>query len=127
MAAEENRTIPVDDLVEEILNHHTDIHGPAVPLVLELAREGLRETMVWLLGDASREQAASLLLPGSQHLRKAYLLDRGGKQVIVPIAQCSAAELQEMAARLRHEGEAYATEAGWLQAETDVMRETGEL
>lgn len=49
---------------------------------------------------ATDETPAQLVLPGFTHLCKAYPMDRDGEVVLVPVDQCTTAELLTRAAQL---------------------------
>lgn len=86
-------------IAQEILGNHAEIEGPdaewyRVCTFKEVCRIAKSAIGKFKVDGATSEQ---LLLPGFKHLCRAYPLTREGDLVLVPVDQCTDAELLERA------------------------------
>lgn len=92
----------LDAIVYGVLDARSNIEGDDAPFYRVHAFQELKRVAKSVVGkyDAKETTADDLLLPGFQHLCKAYSMLRDGETVIVPVDQCTNNELKARAAQL---------------------------
>lgn len=87
--------VHVDYLTAEIINSKDDIDGEDLPFYRTCAHTHVRKIVKKCVGkyDAKRETDRQLTLDGFDHLQVAYTVQREGETVLVPVDQCTDAEL----------------------------------
>lgn len=87
----------VDWLTSEYIGTKADVSGGDVPFYRVCAQNHVADIVKRVVGkyDAKPKQAdRQLVLPGFDHLQKAYTVARDGVVVLVPIALCTTEELR---------------------------------
>lgn len=84
-----------DWITAQVMAAHPDISGEDAPFYRVLAQQRIDERVSALIGKfkPSSEVSRQLILPGFDYLQKAYLLTREGKNLLVPVDQCSDHEM----------------------------------
>jgi hypothetical protein len=85
-----------------VMEGRPDISGDDADFYRECAARDIAGIVRSALGkyDAKDDTPRDLLLPGFEHLCRAYSFTRGGEVVVVPVALCTDAELAERAGQL---------------------------
>lgn len=102
-AIERGEVVPAHSVTVAIVASHDDIKGEDADWYLLCGMEHVRDTVREVLrrykptADPTPEQ---ILLPGMERLQIAYLTDRDGDQVVVPIDQLTDIEIERKATEL---------------------------
>lgn len=88
--------VSVSMLSNEIIRSRSDIHGSDRDFYIGCTYQHLAVIIRKAVGkyEPSDERDPNLVLPGLKFLQKAYPFKRDGDRVLVPIRQCTIAELQ---------------------------------
>lgn len=130
------RTEPVSVpwAVQELINSRGEIVGDGTDFFLLCAREHCNRVVKKVVElfnmqtEEHDERAEQMTLDGFEHLRIAYSVERDGERTLVPINQCTAAELLHRAAEFRRQSkglEAHAREIERYVASRDVTAAAG--
>lgn len=88
-------------LTQAVVGAHPDIHGSDAEWYTYCAygsvRDAVRDVLRKYRPDPKQEPDRQILLPGFERLQQAYLISRGGDQVLVAINQLTDEELEEKA------------------------------
>jgi hypothetical protein len=109
-------------ITEAVLSQHPRIKGPDKDFYLFCAQKAVRQTVRSVTRDYDlREETAQLRLEGCEYVQKAYLIDREGEAFIVPIAQCTYAELTGKIAEYRNMANGCSRHADELEGYRDSI------
>lgn len=91
--------VRADWLTAEIIEQRGDINGGDLPFYRVCAFNHVREIVRSCIKKYKPAPTtdSQLVLPGFDHLQKSYFMDRDGESVLVPVDQCTDAELQSRA------------------------------
>lgn len=92
--------VHVDFLTAEIIAGKDAIDGDDLPFYRTCAHTHVRKIVKRCVGkyDVKPSTDRQLTLDGFEHLQRAYTVQRGGETVLVPVDQCTNAELLARAA-----------------------------
>lgn len=90
--------VPVTWVIHEFMANHDQITGPDKDFYRLTAYSYVKDAAKRMIGKFDDVEAETArLLPGFDHLRIAYTVNRNGESVLVPVDQCSDDELIERA------------------------------
>ena len=97
-----NVVVTVNWVTRCVLEERSDMHGADADFYRDCASRDIARVVRAALGkyDAEDITPRDLLLPGFEHLCRAYSMTRGAEPVLVPVAMCTDAELEGRADQL---------------------------
>lgn len=96
--------VRVEWLTQEILSMKDRIEGDDADFYIACGVSFIKDTVKRVIGDyqpkAADRQSDQIVMPGFDHLQKAYTVERGGETVLVPVDQLSMEEIEARALEL---------------------------
>jgi len=92
--------VRVDWLTQEFINSKSDVTGDDLPFYRHCATAHIQEMVRRVVGKydvRSKQDDPQTILPGFEHLQRAYTVIRDGANLLVPIDQLNDSELQARA------------------------------